>query len=980
MANKNKAFNTKQTNFNDYMARLEDLLRKNRGSASYQGYDVNPNAQLVPGKVKDPTGLGDQQYSQDLKYENYVPQSTGFKAPNVGQIAPYNEPQGDYGLGADNQPTPNVSATDFFDQVAQAIYAPKLPSQQSTQELEQIYNQTGQKYAVQQLETGEVRYNDGSVGIEQQQEPASPIASMSDGNVLWSDGWVRPQMPDYMQGSGVEALSQGLFGSNQFVTQPFGRYNPIEPTPGNINVGTDFRTRNLQTREVRNLFSEPLEVVEIYNQAQPGSGRVGDMTNRGYGNSILLRRGDGSMMRVSHFDNLGQFGVGDMIQPGQVIGTPGSTGNVTGEHADVELYSIDGKIVSPDSFMASVRESAGSQEKLYQPGKPQMSVDPQQQQQEQPRMITDRINEAREYAKQLAPQQVAQQAQQAVQPGSPQREALGNIPEEYAQNLGIQFEAGAGEGIEQGPEAAKQARISAVSQQPKVPMRERGLFGKFRQLAGNVSERIGDTLGIPEGGWSEAIAQGPTKRTGQAMASQIGGEKPEAIPGIRENLSDIGRTITGGDPFRRAGEVVQQAGQKAGEAIRTGTENLIGSTKDAFGKLQAPGIMQKPSTLDLDPNAKQVGEVSSQQQNMSAAPVMSKDTRDPFFKYGGSQDFAGQLKPGAEEMFGGALDTGIFKEEFYQNPKAVGTVFGGTHLGTDATSKYKDYLQSQIKPGFDQPFREEVRGDWKYRTPVREYWENKHWQDQLSQTPEKLTGDFSYKEFEAPETKRQAFKGERQTIAGDGPTFKSNAASLFAQAGDRAGQFVKGIGNKLASIYQPHPFSKTVAMPEKIRSEVGEQPAMSIDMPKETRQRYKRPTLSDYLSQGKTAAQFYAETGQQSTLDSIRSNPRMSFDDKSGAVGEVGTGSHPSDKRGAYDDSGRQMSVGPRQGVTNAIRAAAAGQTYVSPSGNRIPNYTPAGANMTDASTGLPVVAQNRRTSTSFNPFKAVYNKVKKWF
>ena len=68
------------------------------------------------------------------------------------------------------------------------------------------------------------------------------------------------------------------------------------------------------------------------------------------------------------------------------------------------------------------------------------------------------------------------------------------------------------------------------------------------------------------------------------------------------------------------------------------------------------------------------------------------------------------------------------------------------------------------------------------------------------------------------------------------------------------------------------------------------------------------------------------------------------------------------------------MSVGPRQGVTNSIRAAAAGETYISPSGNAIPNYTPANANMTDASTGLPVVGRGN------DPFRRTWNSIRKWF
>ncbi len=953
---KNKAFNTKQSNFNEYMAQLDDLLRKNRGSALYKGYDVNPNAMLVPGKVKDPTGLGDQQYQEDLKYEKYAPQSTRFEAPNVGQIAPYNEPRGDMSLQADNQGQQNVSAADFFNQVAQAIYSPKLPSQQSSDELEQIYQQTGQKYAVQQMDTGEVRYNDGSVGIPQEQQQSSPVASMADGNVLWSDGWVRPQLPDYMQGSGVEALSQGLFGRNQYVTQAYGNINPIEPTPGNVNYGTDFRTRDLQNREIKNFFSEPLEVVEIYNQARPGSGYVGNYENRGYGNSILLRRQDGSMIRVSHFDNLGDFQVGDQIQPGQSIGIPGQTGNITGEHADVETYSPEGSIVSPDQFVANVSSQAPSQERLYeQPIRQQASQSQEQQpQQEQPRLISQAIQEAREGARNLIPkvEQAPQQAREAVAGGVAQFGQEKGLPELQASEV-IGGQATLGEALSRNIEAyAPKSRIDT------------GLSELLRGDVAGAKANLQDTLGRVGSRIQKLPGQIGSAIVPQAQADS--GEQKPRLETLKENISgslDSAKQYVGEklDPFKKAGE------------------NLISQTKDAFGKLKAPGVIEKQSSLDIDPNSKQVGAVSGQS-IAGDLPIKSADNRDPFFRFGGSQDFASQLKDNADQLYGGALNTEVFKNDFYSNPKNVGNVFGQTAMAGEATDKYKDYLRSNIKEGFDQPYREEIRGDWKYKIPVKEYWENKYWNDQISETPEKLTGDFSYQDFVTPEVKRTAFKGEKQSLSADAPIFKSNAASLFSEAGDRAGKFVKGIGNNLASIYKPHPFSKTIAQPEKIMSVDEPQMSRDISIPETTRERYKQPTLSDYLSQGKTAAQFYAETGQQSTLDSIRSNPRLKFDDKSGSIGVADALKSPfrpsqSSQRSRFDDTGKQMSVGPEQGVINSIRAAAAGDIYKSPSGNLIPNFTPENANMTGASTGLPVVGQNK------SPFKrSTMNSIRKWF
>ena len=151
---------------------------------------------------------------------------------------------------------------------------------------------------------------------------------------------------------------------------------------------------------------------------------------------------------------------------------------------------------------------------------------------------------------------------------------------------------------------------------------------------------------------------------------------------------------------------------------------------------------------------------------------------------------------------------------------------------------------------------------------------------------------------------------------------------------------------------------------------MAEEPQMSVNLP-EVQKQYvgeaKKPSLQDYLNMGKTAAQWYAETGRQSELDALRRNPRNRF-----------------------NDQGVPMSVGRRQGATNAIRAASEGKSYISPSGNVIRNFTPANANMTDASTGLPVYKSYKpvsqisyngsRGGRQSNPFKKIWNKFRSWF
>lgn len=791
----NIAFSRKPSNFNEYLAKLEDLMRKNRGSALNQGFDVAPNAQLLPGKVANASGLGNQQYDQGLQFDKYSPDSIQFSAPNVGSSAGAPAtPQPEQGQVQGEQTSQGVSAQDFFNQVGQAIYSP-----------EQNYVPSGTK-------------NYSGIGTAEKNQ-VYPMASMPDGNILWSDGYVRAPQPSYLD-SGTSALSQGLFGRNQAVTQPYGNYNPIEPSPGNRNIGTDFRVRDLQDKTVRNLFNQALRVVEVYGNAQPGSGGVGNMENRGYGNSVLLALEDGSMIRVSHFDNLAPLKVGDTIQPGQEIGVAGATGNVTGAHSDVEVYNSQGQIVSPDEFTAQIRQSSTENKPLYQHngmvgGDTQESTSAQTT--GQPSQLSQGIklamDDARSYAQKYKANPVQETAKLAggavravAQPALSGIEALGTAT--GADEFGV------GEGVFT-PEA-KEARAESLRQSPQS-------YNPYRQLLGNVTERIGDTLGVPEGIMSEAIAGGQTKRTNVASASEIGVNKSQEVPGIRQNIADIGQDLS-----QRAQPAVDMVG------------NLVDKAKDAFGKITAPGIGQVPSPMQQSPDSIQVGQTSGDQSISASLPQKGGDNRDPFFKYGGATDFASYLKPNAEQIQGGALSTNLFNNDFYGNPEAVGSVFGKTSQAGEATNLYKQNLESQIKPGYDQPYKEEIVEEngttYKVLTPIAEYFQNQFYKDKIANTPEKLTADFSYNDYEVPPVAEQQNKGEIQTVPGENPFFKSGAASMFNEAGDKTAQFVKGIGNKISDVYKANPFSKVVSLPEKLKASIGSVSKPNFNIPQQSRQ------------------------------------------------------------------------------------------------------------------------------------------------
>lgn len=736
----------------EFLKELEELNKLNRGGFSSFADDTGAEAGfIVPGGTPI--------------RNDYIPQvagQTGFAnvaRPTYPDI-PETEQQPITDVGATSDPMDLSSAEGFFSGVAQSLYSPQQTSQEGFDGA----------YPIASMDDGSIRWSDGSIRPAQSMEAPQPVQQLADGNVLWSDGYVRQGIPDYAINalSGESALSRGLFGTDQTVTQPFGNYNPIEPTPGNINVGTDFRTRDLQTREIRNLFNSPLQVVESYGQAQPRSGYVGNMENQGYGNSLLLRLPNGSMIRVSHLDS-NQYQAGDVIQPGDIIGIPGATGNVTGEHADVEVYSPEGQIISPQDFLAEVRQmSETSKEPLYKMENGR-AVGPQSQAPQQALQTQSPVIQQLQQAKQSggslvesilnAPSGVTGQAVQIAQTPRAQAiargagQVLGSVVDKV-QPTG-EFDAGITEGAIT-PEAA-QARLETVKQtQPS-----RGLLGMARQSLGNLTEAVGDYAGVPEGTLSELIAGSPTRRTNQAMASEINqaqgrqeGESLGLLEGTKNLAKDVGARVSNAFSGLFSNRNQSQDFTSGLDELQPGAG--IDRLKRGMSKEQGLFSRALPEDLGQD---RVVGQSAGQSllPTSSSSPVGqgdgTKDVSDPFFNSPLFQKVQGFLSPDFERTRNQALSTDQFSDEFYQDPRQFGQVFGGTSQEGDAQAKYDAYQEEQRK------------------------------------------------------------KAEQ---------------------------------NK------------------------------------------PKPTLDDYLRMGKTAAQWYAETGQQSTLDSIRANPRMSFDDRSGSISRVG--------------------------------------------------------------------------------------------
>lgn len=86
------------------------------------------------------------------------------------------------------------------------------------------------------------------------------------------------------------------------------------------------------------------KVLDAYGNATR-TGRIGDGTNKGYGNSVLLQNMQtGEKVRMSHLSPGVAVRTGQQIKGGTVIGRTGQTGNTSGPHLDIEYYDRSGKI------------------------------------------------------------------------------------------------------------------------------------------------------------------------------------------------------------------------------------------------------------------------------------------------------------------------------------------------------------------------------------------------------------------------------------------------------------------------------------------------------------------------------------------------------------------------------------------------------------------------------------------------------------
>ena len=643
----------------DYLAQLEELLKLNSGQGTFQGSDVSSNRPMyIPGQVRDPSGLGQS-----------APSIQKYGGGKV-QPDPVNRNQP---MTLDERQTSGqvMGASDFIQQFndvySQANQQPSGTTIGSPEEMATGVKSTADGGVL--FSDGIVYYYDGTFRAGSAE--AYPIASDEGGGTKYSDGSIRASyeslgLPQAPQPGGLKGLIMGIFNQNRVVTQAYGN-EPTQDLGYKVHGGTDIRTKDLENFSYK--IPVDAEVVEInYDGRSP------------YGNSLLLKLPSGEMLRFSHMAQMIPVELGSKITAGQPFGIPGSTGNSTAEHLDLEYFNTTGERDNPQNFSGFTQNQQqpkmfSSEDDPQAPQLPQLPQTSQLQPQQQSTPISQSIGQG--------VSQGLNNIAQVAQPDSNFRQSVGQVPEKVAQATNLDTELGLSETLTKGPEAGEQARIQALSQQPDT-------YNPFRQLLGNVTERIGDTLGIPEGAFSEAIAGGPTKRTGQAFAEEIGSDPKQEVPGIRQNIQDI---------FSDVKDSGQNALGKAGEGLKglanTGVSSLanIFQPKEEEEKRVVGDV--KGSSEDIVKSS-QFGQSSDTAQSLSG--LDKNDIRDPFFKYGGSEQYKDLIKPNAQDLFGGALNMDIFQGDFYKDLGNIGNVFGGSKDLAPATEKYIDFEKEKYKP------------------------------------------------------------------------------------------------------------------------------------------------------------------------------------------------------------------------------------------------------------------------------------------
>lgn len=728
----------------EYLKQLEELLKRNTGQGLYQGQDVSSNVPMyLPGKVQNPLGI-----SQAPSQQNGMitpPQPVTRPEPYAPEEAP-------------QEPTDTPSIEEFLNAFNETYNAPENQQQFGDPRVEFIAS-TADGGSL--MADGTIVYDDGTIRMGDPN--AFAVQSDISGGVRYSDGSIRKAAPEairsvmgqrerigyddgttrfgqYQYGDsqavnmpgGLQGLISGIFGQDRPITQQYGNINPIEPTRGNVNLGTDIRTRDLQGDQRGFKLPVGAEVVEVlYDDGTRFGERTG---HKGYGNSILVRLATGEMLRFSHMSQMADVQPGQRIEAGTVFGQPGQTGNTTGEHLDLEYYDRSGQISNPTKF-SGFTDPQGLRTPL--PGQPapgtldrgqqpQISSQMSQIQQSQPQTAKtsytgQTLNEnivqpAANVFKQAATAQLPNSAVRTVAGGAVNQ--LGNVLAEKGVGTNIgnspQGFIGAGEAIKGDLPGAAKELSSTIERVNPTPRIDTGLSELLRGDLQGAKTNFLDTASRVGARLSKAPGQIANEIVKPAYADD--GTQRSAVESIGQNVLGAASSVNDyvGSKVNQAGEGIKSLGQAGISSLENVFKPKQDTAKRAIGDVS--GTAQEPG---------QSGQFSSLMDTASSMASLAKnDVRDPFYKMGGLDMYKQYINP-KFDTGSGVLSLDTFTPDFYKDSSNIASVFGGSANAKAATDKFIEFEKQKFRPslmermeyqdGYD---REEID---KYNRIVDEY-------------------------------------------------------------------------------------------------------------------------------------------------------------------------------------------------------------------------------------------------------------------
>lgn len=787
-------------NSNEYMNIVDEFLRKNRGSRNLNLYDTGSN---TPNILPDTAGINNSMApdsGMDAQTTD-IPNQYNVRSTRGNETAQPDGGQQSSGNG--------MTYNDFFGQV-------NATPQLDPNDKQGVFQATGLGFGIASLPDGGTKYNDGTIRYEDGtirvaqdqyvdylgnvipyggenvpgarkvtiQDNATPIQSLEDGTVKYSDGSIRrPARVDegYTQENvspdrygdfiGAEGMSNFLMGANEPITQGFGEQgdNRFYKTHQAIDYGVANQELNL-----------PVNVRVVSVSRWDGLGAQNTRTP--YGNSIVIQLPSGEYMRLSHLSEFGDIQEGQILAAGQKLGTTGTTGNSTGPHLDVELYDQEGNIADPNTFIASVKQA---EQKQTNPIQQQSNPYTAEQTQSFPQPVQPITQE---------PTIMEQAGNLANKTGDILKTGASTVGATTADAIdkwnptGKQFDLGATELLRGDvPLAGEKLATTIDTANPTGKNFDLGItealkgdmlgagqklgktINRGRVEAGNIFANLGKKIGAPEMNVSE-MASGVMPKVYAAET----GSKPLNADYINQQSNSPYRPsaqkAVATTPQRNIFKDIQEGATNIGENVVNAGQDALASAgqgvegiKNAFGQLMDENLLKNKDLTKMgQKNA--IGEESATT-STEAIPGYSKagptgNNQDAFFKAGGFDMYKSYMPTDVTKDYRGALNTGLFNDSFYENPDNVANVFGSTSQGKEATDKYRSYMVKQypIIPGHNSPTVKKVAtgkyddgSEWRveYEDVDPVYYENQYNKSVIDSIPSVLTSDFK---FTAPRT------------------------------------------------------------------------------------------------------------------------------------------------------------------------------------------------------------------------------------